>query len=35
MEVLLRERFGLTHSTLQVDHSSGEQLIELEPPGPP
>jgi cobalt-zinc-cadmium efflux system protein len=34
LEGLLRERFGLAHSTLQVDHATGEQLIELEPPGP-
>ena len=32
LEVLLRERFGLTHSTLQVDHAGGEALIELQPP---
>ena len=32
LEALLRERFGLTHSTLQVDHAGGEELIELKPP---
>jgi cobalt-zinc-cadmium efflux system protein len=32
LERELRERFGLDHSTLQVDHSGGDQLIELAPP---
>jgi cobalt-zinc-cadmium efflux system protein len=31
MEVILRERFGLDHTTLQVDHSGGE-LLEIAPP---
>lgn len=30
METLLRERFGLKHTTLQVDHA-GDQLLEIEP----
>ena len=33
LEALLRERFGLEHTTLQVDHEGGE-LIELELPRP-
>jgi cobalt-zinc-cadmium efflux system protein len=33
LEDLLRDQFGVTHSTLQVEHARGEQLIELEPPG--
>ncbi len=32
LEQLLRERFELTHSTLQVDHAGEDELIELEPP---
>ena len=32
LEQLLRERFGLTHSTLQVDHAGEDELIELQPP---
>jgi cobalt-zinc-cadmium efflux system protein len=32
LEGLLRERFGLAHSTLQVDHAGGDELIELKPP---
>ena len=31
MEALLHERFGLEHTTLQVDHSGG--LLEIAPPG--
>jgi cobalt-zinc-cadmium efflux system protein len=30
MEAMLHERFGLDHTTLQVDHSGGE-LLEIEP----
>jgi cobalt-zinc-cadmium efflux system protein len=30
MEAMLRERFALDHTTLQVDHSGGE-LLEIEP----
>jgi cobalt-zinc-cadmium efflux system protein len=33
MAEMLRERFGLEHATLQVDHSAGEQLLEISPPG--
>jgi cobalt-zinc-cadmium efflux system protein len=32
LEQVLRERFGLAHSTLQVDHAGDEGLIELRPP---
>jgi cobalt-zinc-cadmium efflux system protein len=32
LEQLLRERYGLAHSTLQVDHAGGDELIELRPP---
>jgi cobalt-zinc-cadmium efflux system protein len=32
LEEVLRERFGLHHSTLQVDHPPKPRLIELEPP---
>ena len=32
LEVLLHERFGLDHTTLQVDHR-GEQLLEITPAG--
>jgi cobalt-zinc-cadmium efflux system protein len=32
LELLLREHFGVTHSTLQVDHASEQGLIELRPP---
>jgi cobalt-zinc-cadmium efflux system protein len=32
IEVALRDRFGITHTTLQVDHDAAETLIELEPP---
>jgi cobalt-zinc-cadmium efflux system protein len=31
LEALLHERFGLDHTTLQVDHSASE-LLELQPP---
>jgi len=31
MEVMLYERFGLDHTTLQVDHA-GNQLLEIAPP---
>jgi cobalt-zinc-cadmium efflux system protein len=31
MEAMLRERFGLDHTTLQVDHAGG--LLDIEPPG--
>jgi hypothetical protein len=29
---LLVERFGIEHTTLQVDHSRSEQLIAIERP---
>jgi cobalt-zinc-cadmium efflux system protein len=32
MEAMLHERFGLDHTTLQVDHAGGE-LLEIAPPG--
>ncbi|HEY3828733.1 MAG TPA: cation diffusion facilitator family transporter [Solirubrobacteraceae bacterium] len=35
LEVLLRERFALEHTTLQVDHEDGGELIELQLPGGP
>ena len=31
---LLGERFGIEHTTLQVDHERERQLIELEESGP-
>jgi cobalt-zinc-cadmium efflux system protein len=33
LEGLLRERFDVEHTTLQVDHEGGGELIELELPG--
>jgi cobalt-zinc-cadmium efflux system protein len=32
LEALLRERFGLEHTTLQVDHEDGGELLELQLP---
>jgi cobalt-zinc-cadmium efflux system protein len=32
MEAMLHERFGLDHTTLQVDHTGGE-LLKIEPAG--
>ncbi|HEY2768245.1 MAG TPA: cation diffusion facilitator family transporter [Solirubrobacteraceae bacterium] len=32
LEGLLRERFGLEHTTLQVDHEDGGELLELQLP---
>jgi cobalt-zinc-cadmium efflux system protein len=32
LERLLHDRFGIDHTTLQVDHAGGE-LVQLEPPG--
>jgi hypothetical protein len=29
---VLRDRFGITHTTLQVDHDASDALIELERP---
>jgi cobalt-zinc-cadmium efflux system protein len=33
LQELLRERFGVEHTTLQVDHEGGGELLELELPG--
>jgi cobalt-zinc-cadmium efflux system protein len=33
MEAMLHERFGLDHTTLQVDHA-GDRLLDIELPGP-
>jgi cobalt-zinc-cadmium efflux system protein len=33
LEVLLHDRFGIEHTTLQVDHEAGEQLLRIEQPG--
>jgi cobalt-zinc-cadmium efflux system protein len=33
MEAMLHERFGLDHTTLQVDHTGGA-LLEIEPRAP-
>jgi cobalt-zinc-cadmium efflux system protein len=35
LEGVLRERFEVEHTTLQVDHEAGAELIELELPGQP
>jgi cobalt-zinc-cadmium efflux system protein len=32
LQELLRERFGIRHTTLQVDHESWNDLIEIQPP---
>jgi len=32
LQELLRERFGLEHTTLQVDHEGGDELLQLELP---
>ena len=32
IEAVLRDRFGITHTTLQVDHDASEALLELERP---
>jgi len=32
IEAVLRDRFGITHTTLQVDHDASDALIELERP---
>jgi cobalt-zinc-cadmium efflux system protein len=31
LEQLVRDRFGIDHTTLQVDHETGEQLLRIEP----
>jgi cobalt-zinc-cadmium efflux system protein len=33
LQSLLRERYGVEHTTLQVDHAEGEALLELRLPG--
>jgi hypothetical protein len=30
--VLLRERYGIEHTTLQMEEEAGEELLELERP---
>jgi hypothetical protein len=32
LEVLLRERYGIEHTTLQMEEEAGEELLELERP---
>jgi cobalt-zinc-cadmium efflux system protein len=32
LQALLRERFGIEHTTLQVDHVSWQGLVDIEPP---
>ena len=32
LEIVLRERFGIEHTTLQVDHASAPRLIDIEGP---
>lgn len=32
LQTLLRERFGIEHTTLQVDHVSWQGLVDIEPP---
>jgi cobalt-zinc-cadmium efflux system protein len=34
LQALLRERFGIRHTTLQVDHVSWQGLVDIEPPAP-
>jgi cobalt-zinc-cadmium efflux system protein len=34
LEQLVRDRFGIHHTTLQVDHEAGEELLRIEPPDP-
>jgi cobalt-zinc-cadmium efflux system protein len=31
LEQLVHERFGIHHTTLQVDHEAGERLLSIEP----
>ena len=31
LEQLLRDRFGIHHTTLQVDHEAGQELLDIEP----
>jgi cobalt-zinc-cadmium efflux system protein len=35
LQALLRDRFGIRHTTLQVDHVSWQQLVRIESAGPP
>ena len=35
LEQLLDERFGIEHTTLQVDHSRAGELLTISRPGPP
>jgi cobalt-zinc-cadmium efflux system protein len=30
LEQLLEERFGIRHTTLQVDHEAAEELLDIE-----
>jgi cobalt-zinc-cadmium efflux system protein len=32
LEILVHDRFGIHHTTLQVDHDAGEQLLRIESP---
>jgi cobalt-zinc-cadmium efflux system protein len=34
LQALLRDRFGIRHTTLQVDHVSWQRLVEIEPVAP-
>jgi cobalt-zinc-cadmium efflux system protein len=34
LQALLRERFGIEHTTLQVDHVSWQPLVQIETPAP-
>ncbi|MEA2151211.1 MAG: cobalt-zinc-cadmium efflux system protein [Solirubrobacteraceae bacterium] len=34
LQALLRERFGIEHTTLQVDHVSWQPLVQIETPSP-
>jgi cobalt-zinc-cadmium efflux system protein len=31
LERLLHDRFGIRHTTLQVDHEAGQELLDIEP----
>jgi cobalt-zinc-cadmium efflux system protein len=33
LQAVLHERFGIGHTTLQVDHESWQPLVQIEPPG--
>jgi cobalt-zinc-cadmium efflux system protein len=32
LEVMLAERFGIEHTTLQMEEEAGQGLLEVEPP---